>query len=79
MARNPPISPMRFAVSTAFISGQLPRGKDGKVTAGNVQDHIPRAQQLSRLWLRLMPWLRLKPLPIRIANKAFASGEMKQG
>jgi enamine deaminase RidA (YjgF/YER057c/UK114 family) len=56
MARNPPISPMRFAVSTAFISGQLPRGKDGKVTAGNVQDHIPRAQQLSRLWLRLMPW-----------------------
>ena len=78
MASKPPLSPVRFAGSTAYISGQLPRGEDGKIIAGNMQNHIPRAQQLSRLWLRPMPWWKLKLLLIGAANKGFAIDEKKQ-
>ena len=78
MASKPPLSPVRFAGSTAYISGQLPRGADGKIIAGNMQNHIPRVQPLYQRWLRPMPWWKLKPLPIGIANKGFAIDEKKQ-
>lgn len=78
MASNPPFSPMRFAVPTAYISGQLPRGEDGKIIAGNMQNHIPRVQPLYQRWLHPMPWWKLKPLLIGIANKGFAIDEKKQ-
>lgn len=38
MTVKPPLSHMRFAGSTAYISGQLPRGTDGKIIAGDMQD-----------------------------------------
>jgi reactive intermediate/imine deaminase len=34
---KPPLSAVRFAGSTAYISGQLPRGTDGKIT-GDARD-----------------------------------------
>lgn len=43
MASKPPLSPVRFAGSTAYISGQLPRGADGKIIAGNMQDQSRQA------------------------------------
>ena len=78
MASKPPLSLVRFAGSTAYISGQLPRGADGKIIAGNMQNHIPRVQPLYQRWLRPMPWWKLKLLPVGIANKGFAIDEKKQ-
>jgi reactive intermediate/imine deaminase len=43
MASKPPLSPVRFAGSTAYISGQLPRGGDGKIIAGDMQDQCRQA------------------------------------
>ena len=43
MASKPPLSPVRFAGSTAYISGQLPRGEDGKIIAGDMQDQTRQA------------------------------------
>jgi 2-iminobutanoate/2-iminopropanoate deaminase len=38
MTVKPPLSHIRFAGSTAYISGQLPRGTDGKIIAGDMRD-----------------------------------------
>lgn len=35
---SPPLSPVRFAGDTAFVSGQLPRGADGAIIAGGALD-----------------------------------------
>jgi 2-iminobutanoate/2-iminopropanoate deaminase len=43
MASKPPLSPVRFAGSTAYISGQLPRGADGKIIKGDMQDQSRQA------------------------------------
>ena len=43
MASKPPLSPVRFAGSTVYISGQLPRGEDGKIIAGDMQDQTRQA------------------------------------
>ena len=43
MASRPPLSPVRFAGSTAYISGQLPRGGDGKIIAGDMRDQTRQA------------------------------------
>jgi reactive intermediate/imine deaminase len=43
MASKPPLSSVRFAGSTAYISGQLPRGEDGKIIAGDMQDQTRQA------------------------------------
>ena len=43
MASKPPLSPVRFAGSTVYISGQLPRGQDGKIITGDMQDQTRQA------------------------------------
>jgi reactive intermediate/imine deaminase len=43
MASKPPLSPVRFAGSTAYISGQLPRGGDGKIITGDMRDQTRQA------------------------------------
>ena len=43
MASTPPLSPVRFAGSTVYISGQLPRGGDGKIITGDMQDQCRQA------------------------------------
>lgn len=35
---KPPLSAVRFAGSTAYVSGQLPRGTDGKIITGDARD-----------------------------------------
>lgn len=43
MASKPPLSPVRFAGSTTYISGQLPRGQDGKIITGDMQNQTRQA------------------------------------
>ena len=43
MASKPPLSSVRFAGSTAYISGQLPRGADGNIVAGDMRDQTRQA------------------------------------
>ena len=43
MASKPPLSPVRFAGSTAYISGQLPRGADGNIVVGDMRDQTWQA------------------------------------
>ena len=43
MASKPTLSPVRFAGSTVYISGQLPRGQDGKIITGDMQDQTRQA------------------------------------
>ena len=35
---KPPLSSVRFAGDTAYVSGQLPRGADGAIITGNALD-----------------------------------------
>lgn len=43
MASKPPLSPVRFAGSTVYVSGQLPRGGDGKIISGDMRDQTRQA------------------------------------
>jgi len=43
MASKPPLSSVRFAGSTAYISGQLPRGADGNIVLGDMRDQTRQA------------------------------------
>ena len=43
MITKPPLSPVRSAGSTVYISGQLPRGADGNIVAGDARDQTRQA------------------------------------
>jgi 2-iminobutanoate/2-iminopropanoate deaminase len=40
MTSSPPLSPVRFAGRLAFVSGQLPRGTDGRIIEGNAIEQV---------------------------------------
>lgn len=43
MVSKPPLSSVRFAGPTAYVSGQLPRGGDGKIITGDMRDQTRQA------------------------------------
>lgn len=47
MATKPPLSPLRFAGSTVYVSGQLPRGEDGAIVQGDAS--VQARQALTNL------------------------------
>ncbi|MEY4054842.1 MAG: hypothetical protein RL519_177 [Pseudomonadota bacterium] len=45
MSEKPPLSPFRTAGSTVYVSGQLPRGADGRIIAGNAREQVRQTLQ----------------------------------
>lgn len=45
MSEKPPLSPFRTAGSTVYVSGQLPRGTDGRIIAGNAREQVRQTLQ----------------------------------
>ncbi len=43
MPTKPPLSPLRFAGSTVYVSGQLPRGQDSAIIDGDAKDQTRQA------------------------------------
>lgn len=43
MTTKPPLSPLRVAGSTVYVSGQLPRGADGAIISGDTKEQTRQA------------------------------------